>query len=82
MIHISRDPVYNIESRPAPALLVIFSNLTKLLFIAPLRFTSTITFTITINTTINSSITNNKDNKNNTNPVIKILKRQVSRQLP
>ena len=72
--------MYNIESRPAPALLVIFSNLTKLLFIAPLRFTSTITFTI--NTTINSSITNNKDNKNNTNPVIKILKRQVSRQLP
>ena len=72
--------MYNIESRPAPALLVIFSNLTKLLFIAPLRFTSTITFTI--NTAINSSITNNKDNKNNTNPVIKILKRQVSRQLP
>jgi len=34
---INRDPVYNIESRPAPALLVIFSNLTKLLFIAPLR---------------------------------------------
>ena len=79
MIHISRDPVYNIESRPAPALLVIFTNLTKLLFIAPLRFIFTITIIIT---TINSSITNNKENKNNTNPVIKILKPQVSRQLP
>ena len=35
---ITREPLYNIESRPMVALIGILSNLFSLLFIAPLRF--------------------------------------------